>query len=192
MPTKKTKKIVKTVVKKIYKPNNKKIVNKFILSNKWRFVAIVFMLLFTAHLLFSYNFTIKRIVLKSSEFFGLSNQSHDFDGHNIFEVNGITYVAYDHPLVIAKVVVDPSCNTELCDVSSLKRQILTNLTPAIQFEEVVFDSQEGKRLMQEAGAKAVPAFVFDDNIKLLANFAFIEDFFIERPNYYLLKTPPGR
>lgn len=161
-------------------------------KNGWRTVAIFFIAIFFLQIFFTYSFTGKRIFLGLGERLGLSEQQHDTEGRDIFEVNGVTYVAYKHPLVVAKIVVDPSCTTEMCDVNSLKRQILTNLTPAIQFAEVDFESGEGKRLIAEANIKAVPAFVFDENIKLLANFEFIKEFFVEYERYYLLKTPPGR
>lgn len=161
-------------------------------KNLWRLVAVFFIVLFSLQIFAVYSFTGKRILLKLSERLGLSEEQTDIEGRDIFEVNGVTYVAYKHPLVVAKIVVDPSCVSEMCDVNSLKRQILTNLTPAIQFAEVDFESGEGKRLIAEANIKAVPAFVFDENITLLANFEFIKEFFVEYERYYLLKTPPGR
>lgn len=162
------------------------------IKNLWRLVAVFFIVLFSLQIFAVYSFTGKRILLKLSERLGLSEEQTDIEGRDIFEVNGVTYVAYKHPLVVAKIVVDPSCVSEMCDVNSLKRQILTNLTPAIQFAEVDFESGEGKRLIAEANIKAVPAFVFDENITLLANFEFIKEFFVEYERYYLLKTPPGR
>ena len=196
MPVKKTKTkkaaAKKTVAKKptkVRKAVRKAPVKK---RSKWALIAVGLFAVLILHLLFTYNFTVKRTTLRMFEYLGIANQTHDLEGHRIFEVNGITYVAYDHPLVTAKIVTDIGCDNEMCDVDILKREILTNLTPAIQFEEVALGSPEGKRLTAEVNAKSIPAFVFDDNIKLLGNFEFIEDFFIEYENYYLLKTPPGK
>lgn len=191
MPGKKKTKLKKIKITTKRRGGFKRSFLKFIKNNKWRTAAIFLIILFSIQVFFNYSFTGKRIALKLGEWMGF-NEKHDFEGRNIFEVNGITYVAYEHPLVVAKIIVDPSCVSELCDIESLKRQILTNLTPAIQFSDVNFESAEGKRLIAETNAKAVPAFVFDQNIRLLANFEFIKDFFVEHENYYLLKTPPGR
>jgi|GEM_PF-2827885 len=156
------------------------------------FIAIGLFIILVLHLLFTYHFDFKRTTLRLFEKMGFANQTYDLDGHRIFEVNDITYVAYDHPLVTAKIVTGPECDHEMCDLDALKREILMNLTPAIQFEEVDLNSEEGTRLINEIEAKSIPAFVFDENIKFLGNFEFIEDFFVERGKYYLLKTPPGK
>ena len=144
------------------------------------------------HVLFTHSFTFKKAILKVTEYIGVSNQTYDFAGHRIFEVNDITYVAYDHPLVTAKVLFDPVCESDFCNLDILKEQILTNLSPAISFQEIDISSPEGARLANETDIKAVPSFIFDEEVQLLGNFAFIEDFFVERRPFFLLKTPPGK
>lgn len=179
------------VVKRRRKITRKRVV-RHLKKYGWKYLSWGLMLLLSFHLLFTYNFTFKRGVLKMSEWLGMSRQTYDFSGHRIFEVNGITYVAYDHPLVTARVLFDPDCEGEFCNLDSLKEQILTNLTPAIHFREIDVYSAEGIQLANQTEITAVPAFVFDENIKLVGNFEFIEDFFVERGRLWLLKTPPGK
>ncbi len=110
----------------------------------------------------------------------------------VFEINGTTYVAYDHPLVTAYVIYDPACDNDLCDVNAFKQQILTTLTPAIRFEDLEFTSPEATSLINAHRITSVPAFMFDKNIRSVGNFEFIQEFFVERDDMYLLRIPAGK
>ena len=190
------KKTAKKVLETTTTPKRRRITKKRVLRHAkkyfWKYLSIVLLVIIGWQLLYTHSFAFKQGVLKFTEWLGVSRQTYDFEGHRIFEVNGITYVAYDHPLVTARILFDSTCESEFCNLDNLKEQILTNLTPAINFQKIDVTTGEGLLLAEQAGVKAVPSFIFTQDVKRIGNFEFIEDFFVERSGLLVLKTPPGK
>lgn len=114
---------------------------------------------------------------------------------DIFEENGITWVAFDDPIVNVTVISDENCGT--CNYDNTVGILKTNLVQTLKINEIEFDSSEGKRLIDSFGIKAIPAFVFDSKITETENYEQAAQVFVEKDGQYYLDSvkvglPVGR
>ena len=91
---------------------------------------------------------------------GVSRQA--LSSSDIFEVDGKTWVAFEEPMAKLTVLTDEDC--EACDPSQALL-FLRRYLPTLLAEEVSVNSEEGKRMVEDAGVKTLPAFVFDSSIE---------------------------
>jgi len=81
---------------------------------------------------------------------------------DVFEANGKTWAAFSEPIVNVKVVTDENC--EACDPSDIlvwSRRVM----PTLNAQKVLFDSEEGKKIISENGVKLLPALIFSETVK---------------------------
>ncbi len=81
---------------------------------------------------------------------------------DVFEANGKTWAAFSEPIVNVKVITDDSC--EACDPADVlvwSRRVM----PTINAQKVLFDSEEGKKIIAENEIKFLPAFIFSETVK---------------------------
>ena len=114
---------------------------------------------------------------------------------DIFEENGITWVAFDDPIVNVTVISDKNCDS--CNYDNTVEILKTNLVQTLKVNEVEFDSSEGKQLISSFEIKSVPAFVFDSKITETKNYEQAAQVFIEKDGQYFLDSvkvglPVGR
>ena len=114
---------------------------------------------------------------------------------DIFEENGITWVAFDDPIVNVTVISDKDC--ESCNYGEIVEMLKINLTPTLKINGIEFDSSEGENLISAFGIKSLPAFVFDAKITETENYEKVAQVFIEKDSQYLLDSakvglPVGR
>jgi len=114
---------------------------------------------------------------------------------DIFEENGITWVAFDDPIVNVTVISDKNC--ESCNYDEIVEMLKANLTPTLKVNGIEFDSSEGESLINTFGIKSLSAFVFDAKITETKNYEKVAQVFIEKDGQYLLDSakvglPVGR
>lgn len=113
---------------------------------------------------------------------------------DIFEANGKTWVAYDAPAVPASVLTDDSCkNCDPSDVLVWLRRVM----PTISVTKVNYDSEQGKKMIENFGIKTLPAFVFDPAVEKTELYSEAKDLFTSRNgqdvmNGQLLGIPVGK
>jgi len=114
---------------------------------------------------------------------------------DIFEENGITWVAFDDPIVTVTVISDENCDT--CNYDNTVEILKTNLVQTLKINEVEFNSSEGENLINSFEIKSVPAFVFDSKITETKNYEQAAQVFVEKNGQYYLDSvkvglPVGR
>ena len=114
---------------------------------------------------------------------------------DIFEENGITWVAFDDPIVNITVISDKNCDT--CNYDDTLNFLKNNLVQTLKVNEAEFDSSEGKQLIDSFEIKSVPAFVFDSKIIEIENYEEVAQVFVEKDGQYFLDSakvglPVGR
>jgi thiol-disulfide isomerase/thioredoxin len=113
----------------------------------------------------------------------------------IFEEDGVTWVAYDQPIVNVTVISDKNCDT--CNYDEIVKMLKANLTPTLKINAIEFDSSEGEQLINSFGIKSIPAFVFDSKITETENYEKAAQVFVEKDGQYFLDSvkvglPVGR
>ena len=104
---------------------------------------------------------------------------------DIFEAGGKTWVAYGEPAVGAKVITDEDCaECQVDEILVWMRRIL----PTLATEKVDYDSEEGKKIVQEFEIKTLPSFVFDSQVKNTDFYAQANVLFSEKDNQLILRT----
>ncbi len=114
---------------------------------------------------------------------GFSNKN--LSKGDVFEAVGKTWVAYTEPAVSVKVINDSEC--ENCDPSEVLVW-LRRVAPTISAEEVEYDSEEGKNLIEKMGIKTLPALVFSGKISETELYAQAGVIFEKKDNDFVLKT----
>ena len=104
---------------------------------------------------------------------------------DIFEANGKTWVAFNEPPVVIKIVNDESCTA--CDPSEMLVW-LRRVLPTISTEKIAFDSEEGKKLIESLGIKTLPAFVLSEDITKTDFYSQAQPLFVKKDSDYLLKA----
>jgi len=104
---------------------------------------------------------------------------------DIFEVNGKTWVAYNEPPVIVKIINDDSCTA--CDPSEMLVW-LRRVLPTISTEKVAFDSEDGKKLISSLGIETLPAFVLSEDVTKTDFYSQAQPLFTNKEGNYLLKA----
>ena len=104
---------------------------------------------------------------------------------DVFETGGKTWVAYSEPLIDVKVVSDETC--EKCDPSEALVW-LRRVSPTIRAARVSFDSEDGKALIEKAGIKTLPAFIFAPEIVKTEFYAQAQVLFAQKVDQYVLNT----
>ncbi len=108
------------------------------------------------------------------------------DTTDIFEENGITWVAFDDPIVNVTVISDENCDS--CNYDEIIKMLKANLAPTLKITAIEFDSSEGEQLINSFGIKSIPAFVFDSKITEIENYENAAQVFIEKDSQYLLDS----
>jgi protein-disulfide isomerase len=116
---------------------------------------------------------------------GSGFSSKNLNKSDIFEANGKTWVAYGEPAIELKVVSDDACVK--CDPSEALVW-LRRVLPTIGARKISFDSEEGKKLIQEFGLTTLPAFVFDKDVDKTDFFTQAQVLFDNKDDQYVLKT----
>jgi predicted DsbA family dithiol-disulfide isomerase len=107
----------------------------------------------------------------------------------LFSFQGKTWVSYDDPIVKLTIVNDPKCET--CISEPIVGYFKSGLASTLFVEEINFDSQEGKDLVNKFNIKSVPAFIFGSNVKDLKKLKEAkpeelgQTFIIKDDQYYL-------
>lgn len=104
---------------------------------------------------------------------------------DIFEASGKTWVAYNEPAVTVKIINDDSCTA--CDPSEMLVW-LRRVLPTISTEKVAFDSEEGKRLIENLEIKTLPAFVLSESVTSTDFYSQAQPLFVKKDGDYLLKA----
>jgi len=113
---------------------------------------------------------------------------------DVFEIGEKTWVAFSESIVDVKVINDDEC--EDCDASDIlvwSRRVM----PTLSAEEVPFDSEEGKKMIEENDIKFLPTFIFSKSVKETDFYSQAQALFTERENnlfmdYEKLGVEPGR
>lgn len=104
---------------------------------------------------------------------------------DIFEANGKTWVAYNEPPVVVRVVNDDSCTA--CDPAEMLVW-LRRILPTVSTEKVAYDSDEGRRLIKNLEIKTLPAFVLSESVTKTDFYSQAEPLFVKKDEDYLLKA----
>jgi protein-disulfide isomerase len=103
----------------------------------------------------------------------------------IFSTKDKTWVAYNEPIVGVQVISDDAC--EECDPSEalvwLKRVL-----PTISTQKVSYDSEEGKKIIEEFEIRTLPAFVFDKGTDQTELYAQAKEIFEPKKEAYVMNT----
>lgn len=103
----------------------------------------------------------------------------------IFEAKEKTWVAYSEPIVDVKVISDETC--ENCDPSEALVW-LRRVMPTISAQKINYDSEEGKKIIEDKGLKTLPAFIFSDEVAKTDFYLQALVLFEEKDGWYVLKT----
>lgn len=104
---------------------------------------------------------------------------------DVFSLDGKTWVAYADPIVKVQIVNDDSC--EACKPDDALMG-LRRIVPTILTEKVDVNSEQGKQLLEKAGVKAIPAFIFSTELEKTDLFKQGQQFFDKKDFGYVLKT----
>jgi protein-disulfide isomerase len=107
------------------------------------------------------------------------------DDKDVFTLNDKTWVAYEDPIVNVKVINDDSC--EACKADDFLLQLRSAL-PTISISSVAYDSEEGKKLIEDFKIKTLPAFVFEKNIENTGLFGQASAIFKKEGEMYSIDT----
>lgn len=103
--------------------------------------------------------------------------------HDLLEISGKTWVAYDDPAVTLQVINDPAC--ERCDPNEALVW-LRRIVPTLEATEVKSDSDLGQALINRLQIVTLPAFVFSRSITETDFYAQARSLFREESGRYLL------
>lgn len=104
---------------------------------------------------------------------------------DIFQLDGKTWVSYTDPIIEMRVINDEEC--EECNVDEIMLS-LKKIMPTMLTNKVAFDSEEGKKLIEEFGVKSLPAFVFAKEIEDTDIYAQAQEIFIEKNGQYFMDS----
>ena len=104
---------------------------------------------------------------------------------DVFEANGKTWVAYNEPSVVVKVINDDSCTA--CDPGELLVW-LRRVLPTIGTEKIAYDSDEGKKLIKDLEIKTLPAFVLSESVTKTDFYSQAQPLFTSKEGNYFLKA----
>jgi len=104
---------------------------------------------------------------------------------DVIPFEGRTWVAYSEPVVTVQVVNDKNCKE--CDVTDAV-QMIKRVMPTLLVKEVQYDSEDGKKLVDQMKIKSLPAFVFDENVTKTDIYAQAQDIFQKQDNNYTIDT----
>lgn len=104
---------------------------------------------------------------------------------DIFQLDGKTWVAYSDPIIEVSVINDESC--EECNVDEIMLS-LKKIMPTMLTNKVAFDSEEGKKLIQDFEIKSLPAFIFAKEIEDTDIYAQAQEIFIEKNGQYFMDS----
>lgn len=103
----------------------------------------------------------------------------------IFSADKKTWVAYDEPAVGVRVINDDTCAE--CDPGEalvwLKRVL-----PTVSTQKLSYDSEEGKKAIEEFEIKTLPAFVFDKNLDEVELYSQAKEIFELKKEAYVMNT----
>jgi len=114
---------------------------------------------------------------------GFSNKK--LNQSDIFEANGKTWVAYSEPAITVSVLSDETC--EKCDVSEVLVW-LRRIAPTVATEKISYDSDSGKKLIDEFNIKTLPAFIFSNMVTKTDFYVQAKELFDEKDNQFSLRT----
>ena len=98
---------------------------------------------------------------------------------DIFSLNDKTWVSFEEPITKVSVLVDDTC--EECDPSQALL-FLRRYIPTMLASEVKVSSNEGKKLIEDMGVTALPAFVFDKKIVETDFYSQAAQLFVSKEN----------
>lgn len=104
---------------------------------------------------------------------------------DIFESAGKSWVAYNEPIIGAKVVSDDTC--QKCDPSEALVW-LRRVVPTISAQKVDFNSDEGRAIIGRFKIRTLPAFIFSDSITQTNFYGQAQALFDKKDDFYALKT----
>jgi len=104
---------------------------------------------------------------------------------DIFQLDGKTWVAYPNPMIEVTVINDEAC--EECSVDEIVVS-LRKVMPTMLTTKVEYDSEAGKKMIEEFGVKSLPAFIFAKEIEDTDIYAQAQPIFIEKNGKYLMDS----
>ena len=104
---------------------------------------------------------------------------------DIFQLDGKTWVAYSDPMIEVTVINDEAC--EDCNVDEIMVS-LKKIMPTMLTDKVEYDSETGKKMIEEFSIKSLPALVFAKEIEDTDIYTQAQEIFIEKNGKYLMDS----
>ncbi|MFH1175227.1 MAG: thioredoxin domain-containing protein [bacterium] len=104
----------------------------------------------------------------------------------MFQTGDKTWISYDNPIVEVIALNDFKCS--YCDDSEYKEFIEQNITPTVEIKDLDVNSQEGKTFIKTFNIKAIPAYIFSEEIKNIKDFSKISDIFKQEGEFLILES----
>lgn len=104
---------------------------------------------------------------------------------DVFELNDKIWVAYSEPIVKVNVITDSEC--EECQPDEVLTW-LRRMVPTILSAKVEYNSMEGEKMLESAGAKSIPVFAFSPKIEDTDFYEQAQMLFEKKGDYYILNT----
>lgn len=102
---------------------------------------------------------------------------------DVFQLDGRTWVAYSDPIVDVSVVNDEEC--EECNTDEALVWF-RKIVPTMLANKVEYDSEEGKKIIEEFGIKYLPVFVFGKEIENTEFYKQAQPLFTQKNEKYVL------
>ncbi|MCA9495501.1 MAG: thioredoxin domain-containing protein [Nanoarchaeota archaeon] len=113
--------------------------------------------------------------------------------NNLIEINGNTELSNANKgnNVVLTIIEDLNC--EFCQAKSFGEKIKLNLIPDLKIQSISYDSEEGKKILNELNAKQVPVYLFNKNIENINSWetqlaGVFEKVSINGETYYSLRS----
>lgn len=120
-----------------------------------------------------------------------TNLTSNQDLPPLFEKNGITYVAFPHPMIGLTIISSSDCKGKICDLNSAFKELKQMVSPAIAAKVVDKKTKEGEELIKKYKIENLPAFLFDKNVEFAENFLQLQQIISLRDDRYVLTGPVG-
>jgi predicted DsbA family dithiol-disulfide isomerase len=105
---------------------------------------------------------------------------------NVLEAGGKTWVAYSDPIVRVNVITDTTC--EKCAPDQVLVW-LRRVMPTLVAQQIDYNTEEGKSIMEQSGAFSLPAFIFSGDVTKTDMFGQAEKLFTKQDDtHYVLST----
>lgn len=104
---------------------------------------------------------------------------------DIFQLDGKTWVSFSDPMIEVSVINDEEC--EDCNVDEIMVS-LKKVMPTMLTNKVEYNSEEGKKMIEEFGVKSLPAFIFAKEIEDTDIYTQAQEIFVEKNGKYFMDS----